>query len=249
MTLRPRPALQRTPLRPYYLRRASKTNSRGDSTVNIRIATFVQAAGPQCQDRAAVFETPEGRVIVVADGVGGIGAGAAAAEAVLESIRRHPPSEKALAVFGYAARELLALDDALCADPQCGETTAVVLAVGHGLIAGASVGDSEAWLIEDAGYTVLTASQSRSPVLGSGAAVPRAFRTEAAAGRLLVATDGLFHYAAPDAICAAACSGEPQGAAEALLALVRLPSGAIQDDVAIVLCDLSDEDSEAPPDE
>lgn len=41
-------------------------------------------------------------------------------------------------------------------DPEPGETTAVVLAAMPGLICGASVGDSEAWLLKSVAWLHLT---------------------------------------------------------------------------------------------
>jgi len=207
--------------------------------MNLRVASLVQGAQGACEDRAEVIQTAVGTVIVVADGAGGMGGGAGAAEAVVNTFRARHPTVTAITTTGYGAEALLELDDELSAEPAGGQTTAVVLAIGQGLIVGASVGDSEAWLISNRGYRALTAAQARTPLIGSGGAVPRAFKTSAMPCRLLVATDGLFRYASPESVCGAARTPELDRATAALLDAVRLPSGALQDDVALVLCDLS----------
>jgi serine/threonine protein phosphatase PrpC len=201
-------------------------------------ACAIRGATAFCQDRAEAWLTREAAVIVVCDGAGGVPGSETTAEAVIAYFRQHPPAREAVQHYGYGARELLYLDERAADEGQGGLTTAVVCAIGHGVIAGASVGDSEAWLIDANGHTVLTAAQARSPLIGSGAAVPRAFRAEATGGRLLVATDGLFRYASQQSICAAARMDDPAEAVKMLIALVELPAGGLQDDIAIVLCSL-----------
>jgi hypothetical protein len=55
------------------------------------------------------------------------------------------------------------------------------------------------------------------------------------AGVLVVATDGLFKYAAPEVIARIVRGHAIGAAAEDLVALVRLRSGKLVDDVAVVL--------------
>ncbi len=69
-----------------------------------------------------------------------------------------------------------------------------------------------------------------------GAVEPVAFTAPALGHRtLVVASDGLWRYARSAEIAAAARLPTLEEAAAALLALVRLPSGGLQDDVGIVL--------------
>jgi serine/threonine protein phosphatase PrpC len=107
------------------------------------------------------------------------------------------------------------------------------------MICGASVGDSEAWLILAQGCHALTARQRRKPMLGTGAAVPVSFCMPWAEGTLLLGSDGLFKYALADTIGEVARGGTPGAACDALVDLVRLPSGKLQDDIAVVVCRLS----------
>jgi hypothetical protein len=55
--------------------------------------------------------------------------------------------------------------------------------------------------------------------------------------RILVATDGLMKYCSRGEIARFARVGTLEDAVEALLSRMRLRSGKLQDDVAIVLCD------------
>jgi PPM family protein phosphatase len=130
------------------------------------------------------------------------------------------------------------VDHLLQRDPDAGETTAVVLAVSRGGIAGASVGDSEAWLISSDGHVALTARQQPKPGLGTSMARPVAFRSRFAGRTLLAATDGLFKYADSAAIGAAARQPALEAGASQLVELVWRPRGTLPDDVALILCRL-----------
>jgi serine/threonine protein phosphatase PrpC len=190
------------------------------------------------EDRAAVVPLPAhgGVVIVVADGVGGRTGGGRAAQMAVERI-----SEAATAVRKpldpETWRELLFdVDQALNTDTKAGETTAViVVATGEG-VAGASVGDSEAWLVTAGGHSVLTSRQRRKPYLGYGAAIPVGFRPVPLEGTLLVATDGLFKYMDAERIAAAVRGEDLPAAAEAVAEIPRNREGSFYDDVAVVLC-------------
>jgi serine/threonine protein phosphatase PrpC len=130
---------------------------------------------------------------------------------------------------------LAEIDRQLGDDPRAGETTLVVVAVWSEGLAGASVGDSVAYLIGDQLHDV-TCRQQRKPLLGSGAAHSVPFHVPFMGGTLLVASDGLWKYTDPAAI--SRCAGSPDlgDAATGLVDLVRLTSGALWDDVAVVLC-------------
>lgn len=74
----------------------------------------------------------------------------------------------------------------------------------------------------------LTANQDRAR-LGSGRAGPKLFKGQLI-GRLVLATDGLFKYIRTADIHTSAARG-----VDALVDTVRLKSGALQDDIAVVL--------------
>jgi PPM family protein phosphatase len=184
------------------------------------------------QDRAMAAPTPGGYLVAVADGAGGTGNGAAAAERLITGLTKLAH----LAVSTDWFETLLELDDEILTRHPGSQTTGVVAYVTAGRIVGASVGDSSAWLISPAGeITDLTAHQRRRPLLGSGEALPVVFEADLASGRLLLGSDGLFKYATAERICALAMQGSVAKAADALVNCVRLPSGGLQDDVAVVL--------------
>lgn len=178
----------------------------------------------QMQDRAAVFETGFELVGLVADGVGGRPGGAEAATSLLEAVSRDV--DRLLPV-----PFLQEMDMALAG---VGETTAVLARISADRISGGVVGDSGAWLIGSRTHRVLTTV--RKPYLGSGGAFPAPFRGQWEEPTLLMASDGLLRYTDPERIVKAASSSDLEEAAEALLALVRLPlSGEYPDDVSLIL--------------
>ena len=190
------------------------------------------------EDRAAVVPllAHGGVVIVVADGVGGRAGGGRAAQMAVERI-----SEAATGVTRPLDPErwrdlLFDVDQALNADADAGETTAVVVAATREGVAGASVGDSEAWLVTAGGHAVLTSAARRKPYLGYGAAMPVGIGPVPFEGTLLVATDGLFKYMDAGRIAAAVRGDDLHAAAEAVAETPRNREGSFYDDLAVVLC-------------
>lgn len=184
------------------------------------------------QDRAVAVRAGRGYLVAVADGAGGTGGGAAAADRVIASLSK---LVDAAASADWSA-VLLEIDYELSAGLCGGQTTAVVALADGECVRGASVGDSGAWLVPPVGsVTDLTANQRRKPLLGSGEALPVVFEADRRGARLLLATDGLIKYASHDRIHALAVSGSVGEAVEALVSCVRLPSGSLQDDVAAIV--------------
>jgi serine/threonine protein phosphatase PrpC len=182
------------------------------------------------QDRARVVEMASGIVIALADGAGGTGGGAEAAQAIVDGV-----AERALSAVLRPtwADEIEALDRS----PTLGggQATAIVAEVGRDGLVGASAGDSQAWLVGPDGVHALTASQERKPLVGAGAAATP-FGGALANATLVIASDGLFAYARRADIARVACGADLGAAVRALVELVRLPGGDLPDDVAIVLC-------------
>jgi serine/threonine protein phosphatase PrpC len=183
-----------------------------------------------------VFERGASFVLVVADGAGGQAGGAEAAETIIRAVGDASTGAVPLDHPEFWCQLFYEMDNALVDDPTAGETTAVVAAVSPNGIAGASVGDSGAWLITPSGYDELTIYQQRKPCLGTGAAIPVPFSIRLWDGTLLLASDGLFKYAPEERICEVAQESDLQKAALHLLDLPRLRSGRLPDDGAIILC-------------
>lgn len=198
-------------------------------TVRLAHAIEVAAAQRGGQDRARVIEAGDDLVVTLADGAGGTGNGTTAAQAVIDAV----------GAVGSAAHDWCALLDELDSAPQRlgnGQSTAVIVSIRDGILSGASVGDSGAWLLHEGNVVDLTHDQQRKPLVGDGCTPSRMPPTRLDGGTLLVASDGLLKYAKRPDILRIASGDDLQAAARALLDLVRLPNGALQDDVAIVLC-------------
>jgi serine/threonine protein phosphatase PrpC len=203
----------------------------GVTNVSIR----KQACGRATQDRAETIETPSALVVVLADGAGGMGGGAEAADLLVQTAKEwvgaaeKPPDETDWCLW------LAEMDSALERDRRAGETTGVCLSISASGIAGASVGDSEAWLLDSTGTIRLTRRQRRKPLLGSGEAFPVPFTARDVSGDLLVASDGLFNYTSAEQIERAFSEPNPARVTDRLIELVRLRSGEFWDDVTVVV--------------
>jgi PPM family protein phosphatase len=185
------------------------------------------------QDRAIAIPAAGGYLVALADGAGGTGNGAVAAEHLIAFVTKL--SQEAVASADWFAA-LCAFDDELSARPSGGQTTGIIAFIDSERVRGASVGDSSAWLIAvSGGMTDMTARQRRRPLLGTGEALPVQFEVKRLGNTVLLASDGLFKYASVDRICTLATRGTVAEAADALANCVRLPSGALQDDVAVVI--------------
>ncbi len=193
------------------------------------ISSEVAAQRGWSQDRVAQLRRGDSLVLVVADGAGGTAGGGDASAAVLDQVRQVRRGE-------VDWRAVLRRADAAIAARGGGRSTAVVVEVGRRGLRGASVGDSEAWLIGPRKITRLTAQQPRKPLLGAGDARPFAFRSPPLRDTLLLASDGLFGYAPPAEIARIARGSPLSALPRRLIARVRLPSGGLWDDVAVVLC-------------
>jgi len=195
---------------------------------------LLTAAGiPENQGRGLVIHDGLRVVLCVADGAGGLSGGTEAASVAVEWVGQ---SASQLTDAESSAELLRKLDAAIAEDAVAGETTCVVAVVTLDEIFGASVGDSGAWLIPTSGnHTDLALGQQRKPFIGSGSAWPVSFQRPMQVGRLLLATDGLLKYTSAAQIIAA-CREQPvEVAAQRLIELVRYPSGALPDDVTIIV--------------
>lgn len=204
-------------------------DERGHSPM-VWIATRLVGASGDGQDRVATKRFEHGCLVVLADGAGGTAGGARAADLVVaRALALSAPPDDCCSF-------LLSLDRELEQDVGCGMTT-VVLAFVARSVHGASVGDSEAWLVMDSDVIDLTAAQARKPLLGSGRAEPARFGPVRFQGRLLLGSDGLYKYVAPARIAEIVRSGPVEHAAQCLLDAARLRDGSLHDDVSLVVAE------------
>jgi len=129
---------------------------------------------------------------------------------------------------------LVSLDAHLSSTAGMGETTAVVAFVTDEEIVGASVGDSGGWMLTGVWLNLLE-GQRRKPLLGSGVAVPIGFGPLPVGERVLIGSDGLFNYVDAKRIGRLASNSSLESAASELVQAAWLPSGGLQDDLAIVI--------------
>jgi serine/threonine protein phosphatase PrpC len=196
-------------------------------------AKQIHAGGKELQDRAEIFWLGSNLVLVVADGAGGRNGAAEAADFVARHVKQTLHSAS-LSPKGIC--ELLeSIDQQMVAAGNVGETTCVIAVLSENGIIGASVGDSGALCISTSGVDNLSGSQSRKPFLGRGCATPFAFARDSLNGTLLVASDGLLKYTSAERIAAVVLADDVDTSAQNLVGLVRYSSGALPDDISILL--------------
>jgi len=185
------------------------------------------------QDRGLVIEDASRFVLCVADGAGGISGGSEAANMAAEMVRQNAY----LISDGETCVDLLRkIDLAIASDAIAGQTTCALAIITSERIFGASVGDSGVWLIpESEDFVNLTQTQERKPFIGSGTARPIPFQHKHVGGGLLLATDGLLKYTSAERIIATCREHPTDVAARRLIELVRYSSGALPDDVTVIL--------------
>lgn len=192
-------------------------------------AQLVEAYRERCEDRVEVIVDGSRTLIVVADGAGGTGDGHIAAETVIRETRAN---YTAIDNATDWSQFLSQLDFRI----HTGQTTAVIVDIRTDRILGASVGDSCAWVIDGPAITDLTRAQIRKPLLGSREARPAPFWHGQLEGVLLVGSDGFFDYAKRDRIAPLIGRTDFLAVPRACIDMVRLPSGELWHDTAVVAC-------------
>ena len=192
-------------------------------------AHLVEAYREPCEDRVDIITDGNRTLIVVADGAGGTGDGHLAAETVIRETRANYTGIENSTDWSQFLSQLDFRIDT-------GETTAVIVDVYPDRILGASVGDSCAWVIDGPDVIDLTRTQIRKPLLGSQAAIPAPFWHGPLDGILLVGSDGFFDYAKRDQITPLIARTDFFAVPRTCVDKVRLPSGDLWDDTAVVAC-------------
>jgi len=205
-------------------------------TARVHFASASAAGTRAMEDRFAVLDLGQTLLLVVADGAGGRGGGAQAAEqAVDEIMRRAKANEDRVMDLGFWADVLCDIDRNLMGSRTGGETTLALAVDSPEGIGGVSIGDSAAWLVTERGYENLTENQETRLRLGCAGSGPTPFFSRSQ-GTLMVMSDGLWRYSAPRVLCEIARQDPLGAAAGRLVDAVRLRSGAVQDDVTVLLC-------------
>ncbi len=192
----------------------------------MKTAIATAAARTTNDDRAVVLTVGDRTVIALADGAGGVGNGARAAQAWIDAVGANPTS----AAWAAALEEL----DSDVAKRGPGQTTAIAIEVRADSLAGVCVGDSAVWLVTDREVIDLAEHVPPKPLVGDGC-MAYEIASSFDRGTLLVASDGLVKYASRDRIASIARGEDLDAATHALIELVRLPSGKLQDDTTVVL--------------
>ncbi|MDP3278913.1 MAG: protein phosphatase 2C domain-containing protein [Deltaproteobacteria bacterium] len=201
-----------------------------------RVATATSAAGLRCDDHVSVARREDGLVLALADGAGNSDDGGPLAEWLVSTIKERALEAKNLPGADALSRWIEALDMQWFATGRRGESALVVVSVTHSKVSGASVGDCGAWLVRSGRYQELNGEQRRKPLVGQGRATVLPFGPLPMQGVLLLATDGLLKYAPETKIQHLATDGNVSVAAAKLVDLVRTASGALQDDVGLIVC-------------
>jgi serine/threonine protein phosphatase PrpC len=183
----------------------------------------------RCEDRVAILPHDDRLVIAVADGAGGSGGGAEAADTVIREVTGAASEPRNAASWSSVLQQI---DCRI----GCGESTCVLIELSGDNLCGASVGDSTAWLVHDGQLVDLTQDQVRKPLLGSGRSQPVGFSNTFSRGLLIVATDGFSKYVKRDVLLKEVLWLDFVVLARRLVEMVRLPSGELWDDVGIVAC-------------
>jgi serine/threonine protein phosphatase PrpC len=190
-----------------------------------------QAAG---QDRLLCECFGKNWLLVIADGAGGVSGGAEAADLVVSAARTLDQQLQSIEPDDLV-QFLEQLDIKISRTDSAGESTALIAVVRDARVLGASVGDSEAWLLSGGSVIDLTSVQVRKPLIGSGEARPTSFGPFSLGGRLVLGSDGLFKYCPRAKLLETTLTAPIESAADDLAALVKLPSGDLFDDVAVIV--------------
>jgi serine/threonine protein phosphatase PrpC len=191
--------------------------------------------GPRSQEASQFFEHEEAIVIALADGGGGMRAGGTASRTFVQVVGAALGDRKFPASDLDTWLRLFRATDSGIATHGGGETTGILVSLGRRGLIGVSTGDSRAWMVTPTTIDDLTAGQYTRQRLGSNHATPTVFERSKPAGILLVASDGLFKFAAPRVIADIVRDVGFADAAETLVALVRRGSGAVEEDVSVIL--------------
>ena len=137
-------------------------------------------------DRLSVLRDAHRTLIALADGANSSPAAQSAAARTVNELARcfrngtlpENPQDWVMVLEG--------IDHAVLSDPEAGETSALVMLVHQGVVVGASVGDSLAYVVPPMGEPrLLTTRQRKEPRIGTGLARPFGFGPAQLDGKLI----------------------------------------------------------------
>lgn len=209
-------------------------------------AIGIERGNSELQDRAIVLELDNKIAFCLADGAGGISGGAEAADLAIQIFRKAVVKSNAKGRFlndDYFSKLAGVIDRVVCRDPNSGECTLVIgciyMSMNAPFILGASVGDSEAYLVLEDQVHELTENQIRRPFIGTEEAIVIPFGVRGnpnATGTLIIASDGLFKYSSFEKILSSARTYTSLDKLPvSLIDLARLQNGQLQDDAAVIV--------------
>lgn len=210
------------------------------------------------QDRVSAFRRHRDLIVHLAGGAGGVAGGAATAEFICEKSLKGDPATALsyldatihqLASGGKTGKLMKVLlsaeSDSIFKNMPADEppassyglaSAAIATITDDGEITGASVGDCKVWIFENGKPPEEpTMLQSHRPLLGEGNAIHTRFNGRLTQGVLVMATDGLWKYADWDRITKILRTLPAEKVADFLVASARLPTGELQDDIAVAV--------------
>lgn len=201
------------------------------STPRYETAQYIEKGNYECQDRIKVISDESRTIICIADGAGGTGDGSKAADHVIKEVASSY-------TFVKSPRDWQGILQSIDQSIPNGEAAAIILDLRQGSATLASVGDCEAWAFFGSSIMRLSDGQHRKPLLGSGNAIPIVKEFGELHRPLIVGTDGFFKYVKAESVQPVVLGPQFFDVPRKLADLVRLRSGGLQDDLAIVSCRL-----------
>ena len=191
--------------------------------------------GGESQDCIAQVSQKKQQYLLVADGAGGISGGKNAANFAVGEVVSLVAKQNAPRNAEELRDFLVKLDFKISREKNSGETTLIVCVIEGTNLWGASVGDSEAWLVTSEYQNELTQYQVRKPLLGSGLAIPTVFESHIDKETLVIGTDGIFNYIDRTKMLGNAANFELIDDLEGFLELPRDRNGMLYDDASIIV--------------
>ncbi|WP_444995848.1 hypothetical protein [Aliikangiella sp. IMCC44359] len=197
-----------------------------------KIRSYVEQQGKRGEDALLVVEKENAIWFCLSDGAGGTGSGANASSYVIEAFKDltnvddfNDPED-----FESFLRKV---DLELSMNVEGGEATSIIGKIVNRTLVGASVGDSEAHIINQDFVFELTHLQYAKPLLGSGKSLPIGFGPLELTSPLIIGSDGLFKYVDYNLLKANVIKCEP--VISDIVSLAKQSIGGLQDDISIIL--------------